>query len=84
MTCYLFKDGGKSAPDGGEHGDLSSDGGDGQHGGWRADLTGGEGEEKGDGQGGDRRRTPEVPNPFRLDSLRVFSLEMVILNEMKM
>ncbi|CAN0109706.1 unnamed protein product [Ectocarpus sp. 6 AP-2014] len=57
------QDGGGSAPDGRDDGGGGGQGDEGEGGEWRTDMSGGEG--KGEGQGNDKRRRPDAPNPFR-------------------
>lgn len=59
----ISQDGGGSAPDGRDDGGGGGQGEEGEGGEWRPDLSGGEG--KGEGQGNDKRRRPDAPNPFR-------------------
>eukprot|EP00903_Cladosiphon_okamuranus_P014927 g13820.t2 len=57
------QDGGGSAPDGRDDGGGGGQGDEGEGGEWRPDMSGGEG--RGEGQGNDKRRRPDAPNPFR-------------------
>ncbi|CAB1097864.1 unnamed protein product [Ectocarpus sp. CCAP 1310/34] len=57
------QDGGGSAPNGRDDGGGGGQGEDGEGGEWRPDMASGEG--KGEGQGNDKRRRPDAPNPFR-------------------
>lgn len=64
FTCFgVFQDGGGSAPDGRDDGGGGGQGDEGEGGEWRPDMSGGEG--RGEGQGNDKKRRPEAPNPFR-------------------